>query len=88
MAASTSDNRPCARSEHDVYIIEVGYTGVLQHADKLTQNTIQHARLKEELTRADWTVNYMEAQIVTPGSTGTLMNTLNLQPTHDRGRRP
>ncbi len=88
MAASTSDTRPCARSEHDVYIIEVGYTGDLQHADKLAQNTIQHAQLKEELTRAGWTVHYTEAQIVPLGSTGTLMNTLNLQPTHDRGTLP
>jgi hypothetical protein len=28
-------------SEHDVYIIEVGYTGDLQHADKLAQKTTQ-----------------------------------------------
>jgi hypothetical protein len=40
------------RSEHDVYIIEVGYTGDLQHAEKLAQKTTQHTRLKEELTRA------------------------------------
>jgi ribonuclease HI len=67
---------PANRSEHDVYIIEVGYTGDLQHAEKLAQKTTQHACLKEELTRAGWTVHYTEAQIVTLGSTGTLTNTL------------
>jgi hypothetical protein len=57
---------PANRSEHDVYIIEVGYTtGDLQHAEKLAQKTTQHARLKEELMRAGWTVHYTEAQIVT-----------------------
>jgi hypothetical protein len=56
---------PANRSGHDVYIIEVGYTGDLQHADKLAQKSAQHARLKEELMRAGWTVHYTEAQIVT-----------------------
>jgi hypothetical protein len=57
-------------------IIKVGYTGDLQHADnKLAQKTTQHARLKEELTRAGWTVHYTESQIVNLGSTGTLTYT-------------
>ncbi|GIL62843.1 hypothetical protein Vafri_16905 [Volvox africanus] len=65
---------PQDKKQHVAYIIEVGYTGELQHTEK--QNMEQHAKLKEELTKAGWTVCYNDAQIVTLGSTGTLPKSL------------
>jgi ribonuclease HI len=67
---------PDDKSKHTVYIIEVGYTGDLQHAEKLAQKTTQHEQLAAELRKAGWEVRYSEAQIATLGATGTLPSTL------------
>ena len=67
---------PGDKSKHTVYIIEVGYTGDLQHAEKLAQKTTQHEKLAAELRKAGWDVRYTETQIATLGATGTLPKTL------------
>ena len=53
---------PGDKSKHTVYIIEVGYTGDLQHAEKLAQKTTQHEKLAAELRKAGWEVCYTETQ--------------------------
>ena len=67
---------PADKSKCNIYIIEVGYTGDLNHSEKKERKAEQHRQLADKLQRAGWKVHYTDAEIVTLGTTGTVPNTL------------
>jgi hypothetical protein len=68
--------RPEDRSKHTVYLIEIGYTGDLRHAQKIEEKAQQHQDLAEHLRTAGWVVKYSRETVVTLGHTGTVTDSL------------
>ena len=67
---------PADKSKHPIYLIEVGYTGDLRHAQKVKEKLQQHQDLADTLRQAGWTVHYSNREVVTLGHTGSIPKTL------------
>jgi hypothetical protein len=76
LANSTRYRHTLDKSEHPVYIIEVGYTADLNHVHKREDKTEQHRQLVDILRNEGWTVHYTPAETVILGTTGTIPTNL------------
>lgn len=75
LTAPATYQGPHDRTQHTVYILEIGYTGDLRHEKNATKLE-QHQQLANRLQESGWKVQYSTAEAITLGVGGTIRRDL------------